>query len=121
MPIYGKLFLTLRGFTFEQTQTFHRIQSTFTSQRESIGNLNQLTQFLEDHQVQSIIVQYGDLRELRQRNPATQRIIQWIEEAARSKQYQSSPSAFARVTHFVGKEEGAIAIYQMVSGTPVGQ
>src|SRR6185503_15957192 len=97
VPSYGDLVLTLRGFTFPELEAYRARQLAFAALAKP-ASLAAFEQFLDQQQIDVLVVQYGDKREIQHREP-------WL--AALVADIDRGPFTFTRQFTFVGSREGA--------------
>ena len=110
IPVYGRMILWLRGFSYEDAENYWQRQAALDELLAHPVSQAQFLTFLREKQIDYFLVQYGEKREWQHRSPNVQALLDGI-SPLRSPVIGMSPDAYALRQTFIGKVEGAIDLY----------
>lgn len=109
VPVYGELFLYLRGFNISEVQTFRVIQQNFAAQMGQIQNLQDFKSTLTRIGASWLVVQFGEKREKQHRSEVQSKLLQILE----TNNWEGNQLLNHKPYTFMGGYEGSIDLYPL--------
>jgi hypothetical protein len=105
VPTYGSFLLWPRGYTLQDVAAYDAIDAAWTEEQSGITTAAAWHQFRRTHNVDYLVVSFGEKRGGQHRNPQTQALL---DDLAKT---QTPADGWGKLHTFYGDREGAIDIY----------